>query len=291
MENTHVTFWTTLLISGSGAYAGICMVFYFFQHYFFFRPEILPRQFVFHYPFPFEEVDFSMEDGGQINALLFKVPNSRGVVLYFKGNSRSLKGWGKFAKDFVGKGYDFFIFDYRGFGKSSGKRTENILYNDAQIVYKWVSDRYPEDKIIIYGRSLGSGIAARIASWNKPRMLILDAPYFSFLHQIKRFGFFLPLSVLLRYQIRTDRFLRKATCPVFIIHGNQDRLIPHRHGQMLHEMIPEKSALITIQGAHHNNLPEFAGYHEALYDLLNDDDYYWAFRARMEGRADAVQRA
>ncbi len=282
MENVFNNLWINMISLGGTAYAGVCTLFYFFQHYFFFRPEILPGKFVFRYPFPFEEVDFSMEDGGRINGLLFKVPNSRGVVLYFKGNSRSLKGWGKFAKDFVGKGYDFFIFDYRGFGKSSGRRTENILYNDAQFVYKWVSERYPEEKIIVYGRSLGSGIAARIASWNRPRMLILDAPYFSFLHQIRRFGFFLPLSILLRYQIRTDRFLRNASCPVFIIHGDQDRLIPHRHGRMLQELIPEKSVLITIEGAHHNNLPDFAAYHEQLYDLLNDDTYYWEFRGKMD---------
>jgi len=282
MENVLNVLWIKALSLGGIAYTGVCTLFYFFQHYFFFRPEILPGKFVFRYPFPFEEVDFSMEDGGKINGLLFRVPNSRGVVLYFKGNSRSLKGWGKFARDFVGKGYDFFIFDYRGFGKSSGRRTENILYNDAQFVFKWVSERYPEEKIIVYGRSLGSGIAARIASWNKPRMLILDAPYFSFLHQIRRFGFFLPLAILLRYQIRTDRFLRKATCPVFIIHGDEDRLIPHRHGEMLQKLIPEKSALITINGAHHNNLPDFPSYHEQLYDLLNDDAFYWEFRLKMD---------
>lgn len=285
------TFWIILLTNAGVVYAGICTVFYFFQHYFFFRPEILPKQFVYRYPFPFEEIDFDMEDGGKINALLFKVPNSRGVIIYFKGNSRSLKGWGKFAKDFVSKGYDFFIFDYRGFGKSSGRRTENILYNDGQMVYKWISERYPEDKIVVYGRSLGSGIAARVASWNKPRMLILDAPYYSFLKQIKRFGFLLPLNLLLRYHIRTDHFLRKATCPVFIIHGDRDKLIPYRHGQMLHELVPNKSALITIEGAHHNNLPEFAAYHEQLYDLLNDDGFYWEFRKRMQTAPGMEQRA
>ncbi len=265
-------------------YAGICLIFYFFQHYFFFRPEVLPHQFVYRYPFPFEEINFDMEDGGEINALLFKVPNSRGVVLYFKGNSRSLKGWGKFAKDFVSKGYDFFLFDYRGFGKSKGRRSETILYNDAQSIYKWVAQRYPEDKIVIYGRSLGSGIAARIASWNNPKMLILDAPYYSFLYQIRRYGFMLPLKYLLRYQMRTDRFLKKTTCPVFILHGDRDHLISYRQGKMLHELIPHTSRLFTIPGAHHNNLPEFPEYHETLYDLLNDDAFYWDFRERMEQR-------
>ena len=98
-----------------------------------------------------------MEDGGSINGIHFKVPNSKGVVYYFKGNSRSIKGWGKFARDFVSKGYDFFMVDYRGFGKSRGRRTEAILYSDAQHVYKWLTKHYDEEQIIIYGRSMGSG--------------------------------------------------------------------------------------------------------------------------------------
>ncbi len=251
-------------------YAALCVAFYFLQDYFFFRPEILPKQFEYRYPFPFSEVNFEMEDGSQINGIHFKVPNSRGVVYYLKGNSRSVKGWGKFARDFVSKGYDFFMFDYRGFGKSSGKRTEQTLYNDSQMVYKWLSERYSEDQIVVYGRSMGSGIAARVASWNKPKMLILDAPYYSFLYQVRRYGWWLPLKWLLRYQLRSDQFIKKVSCPIFIIHGNKDRLISYKQGQMLAELAPDLAALVTIEGGYHNNLPEFPDYHEYLYDILND---------------------
>lgn len=266
--------WINILTIVGVVYVAISMIFYFFQHYFFFRPEILPKHFEYKYPFPFEEVNFEMEDGGEINGIHFKVPNSKGVIYYLKGNSRSIKGWGKFAKDFVSKGYDFFMVDYRGFGKSSGKRTQTTLFNDAQTVYKWLSDQYPEDKIIIYGRSLGSGIAARIASWNKPKMLILDSPYYSFLHQVKRYGFLFPMQWLLRYQIRTDQFIKKVSCPIFIIHGTKDRLIPFKHGQMLHELTKNRSQLIPIEEGGHNNLPSFAAYHEVLYDILNDEALY-----------------
>lgn len=255
-------------------YVVLCVIFYIFQHYFFFRPEILPQHFEYKYPFPFEEVNFEMEDGGEINGLHFKVPNAKGVICYFKGNSRSVKGWAKFARDFLGKGYDFFMIDYRGFGKSSGKRNETTLFNDAQTVYKWLSTQYPEEEILIYGRSLGSGIATRVASWNKPKMLILDSPYYSFLYQIKRYGFILPLKWLLRYQIRTDQFIKKVTSPVFIIHGTRDRLISFKQGKMLHELIPNHSALIAIEGGGHNNLPSFPEYHEHLYDILNEDKLY-----------------
>ncbi len=265
--------WSILLYLGI-AYVVLALAFYFLQDYFFFRPEKLPDYFRYRYPFPFDEVNFEMEDGGQINGLHFKIPNAKGVVYYFKGNSRSIKGWAKFASDFIGKGYDFFMIDYRGFGKSKGRLTEAILYNDTQHVYKWLKTQYAEEDIIIYGRSLGSGIATRIASWNKPRMLILDSPYYSFLSQIKRFAFILPVHWLLRYHIRTDQFIKKVNCPIFIIHGRKDHLIPFRHSEMLLRLVPRQTHLFAIDDAGHNNLPDFPAYHDYLYDILNDDDLY-----------------
>ncbi len=259
-----IIFWVAVL------YVGLCAVFYFMQDFFFFRPERLPKWFTYQYPFPFQEVNFDMEDGGMVNALHFKVPNSRGVVFYIKGNSRSIKGWGKFAKDFVGKGFDFFILDYRGFGKSRGRRTEEILFSDLQQIYKWLAEEYGEDRMILYGRSLGSGLATRVASWNHPRLLILDCPYFSFLHHINRYGFILPIKWLLRYHIRTDRFIKKVTCPVHIIHGVKDRLIPINQSEMLQKIAPDIITLHPIPGAGHNTLPESPLYHDLLYDILHD---------------------
>lgn len=249
-------------------YITIALVFYFFQHFFFFRPEMLPSNFKFDYEYEFEEQSFDMEDGGSINSVHFKVPNSRGLIYYFKGNSRSIKGWAKFAVDFMSNGYDFFMMDYRGFGKSRGKRTEQKLYADSQQIYKYLNDLYPEKNIIIYGRSLGSGIATRIASWNNPSMLILDSPYFSFFHLIKRWGFFVPLKYLLRYQIRTDQFIKKVKCPIHILHGEKDRFIPYEHSERLKQLNPDEIKLYKIEGAHHNDLPEYESYHLKLYDLM-----------------------
>lgn len=266
--------WASLLSIVGIVYISICVVFFFTQDFFFFRPEILPKSFQYRYPFPFDEVHFEMEDGGYINGLHFKVPNAKGVVYYLKGNSKSVKGWGKFAKDFVSKGHDFFMVDYRGMGKSSGRRTEATLFNDAQHIYRWLKGKYAEDKIVVYGRSMGSGIATRIASWNHPKMLILDSPYFSFFHQTRRYGFILPLRWLLKYQIRTDQFIRKVACPVFIVHGRKDRLIPFSQSKKLKEEAPGRVQLFPVDNAGHNNLPDFAEYHEWLYDVLNDDERF-----------------
>lgn len=258
----------TILLTIAIIYITICTTFYFFQHLAFFRPEKLADHFTYKYPFPFEELTFDMEDGGRINAIHFKVPNSRGIVYYLKGNSKSIKGWGKFAKDFLGNGYDFFIMDYRGFGKSKGKRSQTRLFDDAQHIYKWLLHAYPEDKVILYGRSWGSGIAARLASWNKPKLLILDSPYFSFHHTIKRYLFFIPLNLLLKYNIRTDQYLSDVTCPIHIIHGNKDKLIPFKQSERLKNTYPAKIELHEIDGGRHNDLPNFPKFFEILYDIL-----------------------
>ena len=266
-----MTFWISILPVVAMAYVGLCLVFYFGQDFFFFRPERLPKWFVYQYPFPFSEINFEMEDGGTINALHFKVPNAKGVVFYIKGNSRSIKGWGKFAKDFVGKGYDFFILDFRGFGKSKGRRTEAILYSDLQQVYKWLAEEYDEANIVLYGRSMGSGLATRIASWNRPKMLLLDCPYYSFYYHIRRYGFWMPLNWVLGYHIRTDLFIKKVQCPVHIIHGRRDRLIPFAQGLKLQQLDPSGIRLHAIEGAGHNNIPEFPEYHDLLYDILHEE--------------------
>ncbi len=266
--------WLKILIIAVSIYIALMVIFYFFQHFFFFRPEILPTNFQYKYPFPFEEVNFEMEYGGNINGIHFKMPNTKGVIFYLKGNSRSIKGWGKFARDFLGKGYDFFMYDYRGFGKSKGKRNENNLYSDAQHVYKWLAEQYPEKDIIVYGRSLGSGIAARVASWNKPKMLILDSPYYSFLDNVKGYANFLPFRFLLRYKLRTDQFIKIITCPVIIIHGTKDRLIKFKQSEMLRDLAPDNVLLLPIKDGGHNNLPDIPQYHDYLYQILNNDNFF-----------------
>ena len=250
----------------AGLYIVSAVAFYFGQHMFFFRPEILPAHFVYKYEFPFTEKTFPMSDGGEINAIHFEMPNAKGVVFYLKGNSRSIKGWGKFARDFLGKGYDFMMLDYRGFGKSVGKRTEAVLYSDANYVYEKLADHYGEENIVLYGRSFGSGIAAECARERSPAALILDSPYYSFRYQVGRFLGWLPLAILLKYRIPTYQFLRDVTCPVYIIHGDRDYIISYAQGQRLSAETDAK--LVTIEGARHNNLPEFPAYHAELNKVL-----------------------
>ena len=90
-----------------------------------------------------------------------------------------MKGWGKFAVDFTRHDYDVIMVDYRGFGKSTGRRSQKAIKHDLQHIYNQIRERVEEKYIILYGRSMGSGFATKLASMNNPRMLILDAPYYS----------------------------------------------------------------------------------------------------------------
>jgi alpha-beta hydrolase superfamily lysophospholipase len=249
-------------------YFGSLLLIYLVQEWFFFHPEKLPLDFPFHYDFPFEELFFDTAPNARINALRFTVPNPRGIVFYFKGNSANIKGWGKFARDFTNKGYDLIMFDYRGFGKSTGKRSEENMYQDAQYIYNWLKERYKEEDIIVYGRSMGSGFAARIAADNQPKTLILDAPYYSFLHLVQRYIPVLPIKAVLKYKIRTDKFVQDVNCPVHVFHGTRDWTIPFSAGVRLVRSMGKNGNLISIRGGGHNNLRNYPKYHEHLYYIL-----------------------
>lgn len=244
------------------------LIIYLVQERFIFKPEKLRPDFVYKYDAPFSELFFDVEPGVRINGLHFTVENPNGLILYFHGNTRSIKGWAKYAQDFFRYRYDVVLVDYRGFGKSTGKRTEHDMLNDMQFVYKTLADRYGELHLIVYGRSLGSGFATKIASDNNPRYLILDAPYFSFKKVIQRFLPILPVRWLLRYHLRTDLWIPKVKCHTYILHGTNDWLIPISNSEELKALNPKKITLIRIQGGGHNNLPKFPDYHNFIRDIL-----------------------
>lgn len=271
-----ISYWIWVLVAAIFGYILLMIATYYLQDLFYFHPELLPQDFIFEskYEIPFKEEFIIAEDGSQINGLLYQIKDSKGVVCYFKGNTRSIKGWGKFAKDFVSKGYDLFMFDYPGFGKSIGNRSETKLYEYSLLAYDWLAHQYPEEQMIVYGRSFGSGFAAYVASQRKPHMLILDSPYYSFKRLASYYAFFLPLKWLAKYHMPVHHFLKQVDCPTYILHGNKDRLIPYKFGKMLRDKFPEKVELLTIHGGRHNNLPQFAEYHKFLYNLLNHEELY-----------------
>ena len=259
-----MSFWI-YLISGIAA---LLLLVYFLQDKLIFKPEKLKQDFQFKYDIPFRELFIDVAPGVRINGLHFYREKPQGLILYFHGNTRSIKGWAKYARDFYRYDYDVVLVDYRGFGKSTGKRGEKEMLNDMQLVYQELLKQYPEHHILVYGRSIGSGFACKIAADNKPRYLILDAPYYSFLKVVERFLPILPLRFVLRYHLRTDKWIRRVNCHTYIIHGTKDWLIPISHSEKLQKLNPSKITLIRIKGGRHNNLPSFPEYHNFIRDIL-----------------------
>ena len=244
---------------------------YFFQHRFFFQPEKLPPDFKFAYDnLKAEEKTVEPERGAQINYLHFQVDEPKGVVIYLKGNTKSIKGWGKFAIDFTRLNYEVIMMDYRGFGKSTGKRTVEAMKRDTQYIYDLVKEKYTEDKITVYGRSLGSGFAARLAAKNNPRLLILTSPLYSLLRTIHRYLPFMPAKPFLRYNIPTFHYLKNVRCPIKIIHGSDDRLVPLNTAVDLSEINPKLTRLYVILRAGHIDIHQFEEYHRVMEEIFEE---------------------
>jgi alpha-beta hydrolase superfamily lysophospholipase len=234
-----------------------------------FKPEKLPKDFLFEYEHQeIEEYNVETRDGAILNGLRFKAQNPKGIVFYLKGNSKSIKGWGKFAVDFTRHGYDVLMVDYRGFGKSTGRLTQKAIKRDMQVIYNKIKENVDEKYIILYGRSLGSGFAAKLASMNNPRMLILDAPYYSLSKVAKKYIPFMPLSLLLKFPMPTYKWLQYVNCPIHIIHGTDDRLIPYRTSVKLSKIKPSLTTLYTVIGGGHKNLNTFESYHKMLGEII-----------------------
>ncbi len=233
-----------------------------------FRAEKLPPGY--HYTFggKFSELDIAADDGTRLNALLFTADSSKGVILYLHGNAGSLAGWGEVAARYTALHYDVFIPDYRGYGKSGGGfKKEQQLFGDAQKMYDELRKIYPESKIVVLGYSLGSGLAAYVAAHNHPKMLILQAPYYSMTDLMKQHYSWLP-AFILKYKLATYKMLPEVTCPVVIFHGDDDRVISYNSALRLKALLKPGDRFITLKGQGHGGITDNPDYIRELGVIL-----------------------
>lgn len=256
---------TTYILSALlGFYILSCIALYVFQERIIFFPVTLPSDYIFRFNAAFEEFFIEVDKEVKLNALLFSAPNSKGCVMYHHGNARCLVDWASNFPDFINNGYDVLFYDYRGYGKSGGGNTsEKQLISDAEKVFQFLQARYLNKEIIQFGRSLGSGIATAIAVKYPTQKLVLETPYYSILKLGKSMMPYLPIYSILKYKMRTWKRISKVSCPIFIIHGTHDELIPYADAQQLAEC-NDNVEFVTIHQGSHNNLPLFEEYKEVL---------------------------
>lgn len=252
------------------AYSAIGIALYYLQEYFLFHPEKLSAGYVYHFTMPFEELNIPFNETDTLNMVKFFPTDSvrRGVVLYFHGNKQNIERYAKFAANFTRHGYEVWMEDYPGFGKSRGKRTENILYQQALQLQKMARGKYGKDSIIIYGKSFGTGIAAYLASESDCKRLILETPYYSVPALFSTYAPIYPTAAMATYKIPTYKYLQDVKYPISIFHGTDDGVIPYGSAARLKEVLKPTDEFITIEKGTHHNLNDFKLMQQKLDSLL-----------------------
>lgn len=256
-----------LSLSIISVYTVVCTYFYFNQEKLIFKPAVLAKDFVFKFKRDFVEKTFKVENG-EIHGLFFPKENSKGLIFYCHGNAGSMESWGVHAEDFKAYDYDLLMFDYRGYGKSPGQvGSEDEFLGDSETIFKEMLKSYKKENIIIYGRSLGTGVASYLASKYHVKYLVLETPYFSFESMMGNHYPFLP-KFLLRFPLRQESFISKIKSPIHMFHGTEDETIPYSEATKLHQKYPEKLKFTTIPGGLHNNLNDFEAFRSPIHEIL-----------------------
>lgn len=251
-------------------YVILGVVLFMLQEKFLFHPRALPADYNYKFDAPFREINLPVSDKKNINIIQFSVPDSmcRGVVLFFHGNMKNIERYASYAPLFTKNHYEVWMLDYPGFGKSTGERSEQIMYDDAQTLYQMAKARFSADSILLYGKSLGTGIAAYLAATKNCRRLILETPYYSIDAMIDHYAFIYPVSLMTKYHFPTHEFVERMGEPVSIFHGTNDGTVPYKNAKRLMRIAPAGSELITIEKGKHNNLAQFPLFQQKLDSLL-----------------------
>lgn len=252
-------------------YTGGGVALYFLQDYILFHPVTLKRDHNYSFPEPHKDISIAINDKDTLNLVDFSVTDTvtRGVVLYFHGNKRNISWYAKYIPYFTRHGYQVLMIDYPGFGKSTGKLTEKKLYDWALQVYKIAIKRFAADSIIIYGKSMGTGIAAQLASIRDCKRLILETPYYDFPSVISHYLPIYPVRWMLHYDLPTYEYLKNISAPVTIFQGTKDMLVTYSNAKRLIPLLKTDDEFITVKGGKHNDLFTFKEVTEKLDSLLN----------------------
>jgi pimeloyl-ACP methyl ester carboxylesterase len=240
---------------------------YFRQESLIFAGDKLPADYQFQFDQPFEEVNIDV-DGASLNALHFQQENPRGLVFFLHGNAGNLVDWTENVDFYRRVNYDLFIFDYRGYGKSTGKITsQEQLLSDVRKAWDSVSHRYADKPIVIYGRSLGSGLAVQLAKDVNPAMVTLISPFRN-LTSIALSQYPYVPKQLLRYPLATDKIIADLKSDIVFIHGDKDTLIPIEHSHDLNKLLNKPAKVFVIEGSGHGDIHQFDSYLKALEEVL-----------------------
>src|SRR4051794_13281881 len=204
-----------------------------------------------------EEHLLQTSDGEQLVAWHVPPRAGKAVVLFFHGNGDILAWRAPWFANLIADGTGLVAVSFRGYAGSSGSPSEAGLLNDAEAAYAFAAQRYPPERIVSWGYSLGSGPAVAVAARHRVATLILEAPYTS-IADIAASAFpFVPVRWFVRDPFHADRWIADVRVPVLIMHGARDATIPIRFGEKLYEFAHEPKQMVRLPEAGHNDLDDF----------------------------------
>ncbi|MFO7703562.1 MAG: alpha/beta hydrolase [Halopseudomonas sp.] len=262
---------TSLLTTLGLAYVGFAALLVLFQDRLAYYPEVgramhsTPRE----HGMDFEALTLDTADGERLDAWFVPAPQAHGVVLFLHGNAGNLSHRMDSIAMFHRLGYAVLIFDYRGYGRSSGKPSEEGLYRDAETAWAYLTHArgIAPENIVLFGESLGGALAAHLAAWERPGALVLSSVFTSVPDLAADLYPWLPARWLTRLRYDTRAALARAKCPVLVAHSPDDEIIPYRHGEELFSAAPGPKVFLSLAGGHNDG---FIFMQERWVDALAD---------------------
>ena len=252
-------------------YCVIGIALYYLQDFILFHPTPMEKNKKYEFGYPHRDINIAYDKKTNLNIIQFSTPDSvsKGVVLYFHGNRKNISWYAKCTPGFTSHGYEVWMIDYPGFGKSRGKFTEQRLYDYALQLYRLARSRYKPADIVIYGKSMGTGIAAQLAAIRDCKYLILETPYYSMNSLVSHYFPIYPVARMIHYHFPTNEYIQKVTAPVIIFHGTSDGVVPYHNSEKLKPLLKPGDEFVTIPGGSHNDLNDYALFHQKLDSLLS----------------------
>jgi uncharacterized protein len=214
-----------------------------------------------------EEIELTTGDGEWVIAWHVPPRGDKPVVLYFQGNGGALNLRAQRFARLTSDGTGLIALSYRGYGGSTGRPSEAGLLRDAEATYAFATARYQAERLVLYGESLGSGVAVALAAEHKVGKVILEAPYTSAVEIGAAAYPFLPVRLLMHDQFRSDERIGKLTAPVLVLHGARDTVIPIAYGERLYALITAPKKFVRFPEGHHSDLDSH-GAQTAVRDFL-----------------------
>ena len=278
--------WWSILLIILIAYAILAWSVYFMQSSFIYRPVRNVPYTPSDMDLVYEKVALKTDDGLKIAAWFIPCEKAKMTVLFCHGNGGNMAHRLDTINIINELGLNCLIFDYRGYGDSQGKTTENGTYLDAQAAWKWLTHKkgIKAEQIIIFGRSLGGSIAANLAARTIPAGLILESAFTSFAAIGAKYYPYLPVKLFAAFSYNTVASLRKINCPLLIMHSKRDEIVPYEFSPQIYEAANEPKEFVEILGCHNDGFL-FSGqtYRNAWANWLEFiDEYYYESETQIQ---------